>query len=62
MKLLRLGSVLLLMTAMTCAGGCNTVEGAGRDLEALGKNTSRAARENNPYRDPETPANTNPYR
>ena len=61
MKLLRLGSVLLLAAALMAAGGCNTVEGAGKDLEALGKNTSRAARENNPYREPEPPTDPNPY-
>ena len=62
MKLLKLGSVLLLAAVLLPAGGCNTIEGAGQDIEALGRNTSRAARENNPYREPESPEQANPYR
>jgi len=52
--------MMLLALAMCPAGGCNTIEGAGQDIEKLGETTSRVARENNPYREEETPTG-NPY-
>lgn len=43
MKRLVAGIVCLALLAVIPAG-CNTVEGAGRDLQAIGKGTSDAAR------------------
>lgn len=62
MRWIRLVAVFALASALLTVGGCNTVEGAGKDLQELGKNTSRVARENNTYTEPETPPNANPYR
>ncbi|MBI1369672.1 MAG: entericidin A/B family lipoprotein [Planctomycetes bacterium] len=52
----------MLMTGLMLSGlsACNTVEGAGRDLEQLGKHTSSTAREYNNYTPGEQP-NGNPY-
>jgi predicted small secreted protein len=49
-----------LATALILAG-CNTIEGTGKDLEALGKGTSKAANDTNFYRG-KTPDQANPYK
>jgi predicted small secreted protein len=59
-------AIWVCLTAATLAGllnlgGCNTVEGMGKDLEAAGKGTSKAADQSNFYRS-KTPDQSNPYK
>lgn len=42
-------------------GGCNTIEGMGKDLEAAGKGAAQAADQTNFYRS-KTPDQSNPYK
>lgn len=48
LRLRILAALVGLVAFAALAGGCNTVEGAGRDVQAIGEGTSELAREANP--------------
>ncbi len=45
----RLIGCLLIAGAVACLGGCNTVEGFGKDVKAAGGGIEKAAEKTKPY-------------
>lgn len=44
--------IILIALALTLLfAGCNTIEGIGKDIEAIGQGTSEVAKDVNPYED-----------
>ena len=44
MKTLKISSVIALLFASLCFSGCNTMEGAGKDIEKGGEHLQEAAK------------------
>ncbi|MHC4993664.1 MAG: entericidin A/B family lipoprotein [Planctomycetota bacterium] len=58
----RLALSLILLVAALATPACNTIDGIGQDLQALGSATSEAANEHNPEKPNEVPEGRNPYK
>lgn len=60
-----IGAGAILLATLLALPACNTIEGAGQDLQALGSATSKAATKYNPDKANQTPPpqpNQNPYK
>ncbi|TSJ77196.1 entericidin A/B family lipoprotein [Rariglobus hedericola] len=44
MKTIKITSIITLLLAALCFSGCNTMEGAGKDIEKGGQNLQDAAK------------------